>query len=328
MTALNANLMARHALPSDDQAARLRELVGRRAPQRQRPAPPPAPPQRETTPPTERADTPAQPAVRHARVIAITSGKGGVGKTNLAVNLAGTLARAGKKVVLLDADMGLANADVLCGLDLRHNLAHVVARRKSLDEVLAVGPGGFRLAAGATGLARMADLPAGEHGRLLNALDSLEDSADLILVDTGAGISPNVLSFTRAADDVLVVTTPEPTAVTDAYATIKVVLRGREKGSGPRVSLLVNQAKHAAEAKNVYERVAKVAAQFLGVALDDAGFIPADKAVTRAVRARKPFVIAEPRSDAARAVERLAARLETGVAGQRRGGFFGRLTGR
>ncbi len=319
MTAMNANIANTfgRSAPVDDQATRLRQLMGQRRATR----PVEAPPAQLPTP---------EPVTRRARVIAVTSGKGGVGKTNIAVNLAGVLAQAGKSVVLLDADMGLANADVLCGLNLTHNLAHVVARRRSLDDVLATGPGGFRLAAGATGLARMADLPAAEHDRLLAALDSLERSADIILVDTGAGISPNVLSFTRSADDVLVVTTPEPTAVTDAYATIKVVLRGRQdREGGPRVSLLVNQAKGASEARSVFERVAKVAAQFLGVAIDDAGFVPSDKAVTRAVRSRKPFAISEPTSPAAAAVLRLAARLEQGVVAPHKAGrFFGRLAHR
>src|SRR5687767_6237710 len=152
---------------------------------------------------------------RRASVIAITSGKGGVGKSNVAVNLAIKLSAAGKRVVLLDADLGLANADVLCGVDLRSNLSHVIARKKELHEVMVKAPGGFRLIGGASGLARMADLSDLERQRIVSALAELEESADIILIDTGAGISPNVLSFTRAADQVLVLTTPEPTAITD-----------------------------------------------------------------------------------------------------------------
>src|SRR5258708_99872 len=158
-----------------------------------------------------------------ALVIAVTSGKGGVGKSNIAVNLAVKFAGAGKDVVLLDADLGLANADVLCNLDLPCNLSHVIARKKDLRDVMYKAPGGFRMIGGASGLARMADLTEFDRQRIINALAELEKSVDIILIDTGARISPNVLSFTRAADDVLVVTTPEPTAITDAYAVIKVI---------------------------------------------------------------------------------------------------------
>src|SRR5688572_2823429 len=193
------------------------------------------------------------PRRQRATVVAITSGKGGVGKSNVAVNLAITLAGAGKRVTLLDADLGLANADVLCNVDLRTNLSHVIARKKELSDVLVKAPGGFNLIGGASGLARMADLTDDDRQRLVDALGELEQQADVILIDTGAGISPNVLSFTRAADHVLVVTTPEPTAITDAYAVIKVISRD---GTDRRLSLLVNQARSPAEARVVYERIA------------------------------------------------------------------------
>jgi flagellar biosynthesis protein FlhG len=258
---------------------------------------------------------PAAPVARpRARVIAITSGKGGVGKSNLAVNLAARFAQAGRRTVLLDADMGLANADVLCGMNLRLNLAHVIARRASLNEILAAAPGGFRLIGGASGLAKMADLPDEEHRRLLGALAELERSSDLMLIDTGAGISRNVLSFTAAADHVLVITTPEPTAIADAYAMIKVISRQQQGQASRPISLVVNQVKSAAEARAVFERMAKVALQFLGVKLGDAGFMPLDPAVSAAVRNRKPFLLASPRCPASVCVTRLATRLEAGLA--------------
>src|SRR5438105_14080714 len=203
---------------------------------------------------------------RRASVIAVTSGKGGVGKSNVAVNLAIKFASAGKNVVLLDADLGLANADVLCNIHLPGNLSHVIARKKELRDVMVRAPGGFHLIGGASGLARMADLTDFDRQRLVDALGELEQRCDIILIDTGAGISPNVLSFTRAADHVLIVTTPEPTAITDAYAVIKVISRD---GSPRRLSLLVNQARGPAEALVVHERIAKVAQQFLGVRVMD-----------------------------------------------------------
>jgi flagellar biosynthesis protein FlhG len=258
-----------------------------------------------------------------ATVIAITSGKGGVGKSNVAVNLAIRFAKGGKDVVLLDADLGLANADVLCNVDLPANLSHVISRKRELRDVLVQAPGGFRLIGGASGLARMADLSDGDRARLVDAMAELEHSADIILVDTGAGISPNVLSFTRAADHVLVVTTPEPTAITDAYAVIKVVSRdpGRR-----RISLLVNQARSPGEARLVHDRIARVAKQFLGATVFDAGHVMSDEAVPTAVRRRVPFVLGQPTCPAGQGITQLAMRLESGIVADREpGGFFNRM---
>jgi flagellar biosynthesis protein FlhG len=275
----------------------------------------------------EEAGVPAH----RATVIAITSGKGGVGKTNISVNLAIRLAEAGKAVVLLDADLGLANADVLCNIDLPANLSHVIARRKDLSEVLVSAPGGFSLIGGASGLARMADLTDADRQRIVNAMNELESRADVILIDTGAGISPNVLAFTRAADHVLVVTTPEPTAITDAYAVIKVISRADKSRpfadpNERRISLLVNQAKNESEARIVHDRIARVARQFLNVRIFDGGFIPSDEQVSIAVRKRSPFVISAPKSPASHAVNQLAIRLQQGVVATNDGGFFNRMS--
>src|SRR6476659_405202 len=263
---------------------------------------------------------------RRASVIAVTSGKGGVGKSNVAVNLAIQLSAAGKQVVLLDADLGLANADVLCNVDLPHNLSHVIARQKQLSEVVVSAPGGFRLIGGASGLARMADLTDHDRERIIHAMSELEQQVDVILIDTGAGISPNVLSFTRAADHVLIVTTPEPTAITDAYAVVKVLSKD---GSERRVSLLVNQVRSANEAKVVYGRIAQVAKQFLGVSVLEAGYVMSDEAVPQAVRRRTPFVLGSPKCAASLCVAQLAMRLEQGVVGaavdQAGAGFFTRM---
>jgi flagellar biosynthesis protein FlhG len=259
---------------------------------------------------------------RRASVIAVTSGKGGVGKSNIAVNLAIKFSAAGKEVVLLDADLGLANADVLCNIDLPHNLSHVIARKKELREVIVKTPGGFGLIGGASGLARMADLSDSDRQRLINALAELESRADVLIIDTGAGISPNVLAFTRAADHVLVVTTPEPTAITDAYAVIKVLSRD---GAERRISLLVNQVTSAGEGRVVHDRIAKVARQFLSVTVFDAGYVLRDEQVPLAVRRRQPFVLGSPRCPASTCISQLAIRLEQGVAGAASGGFFNRM---
>lgn len=279
---------------------------------------------RERTYQEENATEPEAQAPRRASVIAVTSGKGGVGKTNIAVNLAIKLASAGKQVVLLDADLGLANADVICNIDLPANLSHVIARRKDLSDVLVEAPGGFRLIGGASGLARMADLTDIDRQRIVTALGELEQQADVILIDTGAGISPNVLAFTRAADHVLIVTTPEPTAITDAYAVVKVISRDQAVG---RISLLVNNARNPNEARVVHERISKVARQFLGVSVFDAGSVPADEQVSLAVRKRTPFALSAPRSAASHAVAQLAIRLEQGVAASTQAeSFFARMS--
>ncbi len=263
-------------------------------------------------------------AHRRATVIAVTSGKGGVGKSNIAVNLAIQFAAARKKVVLLDADLGLANADVLCSVNLPFNLSHVIARKKELHEVMINAPGGFRLIGGASGLARMADLSDFDRQRIIASMGELEQQADIILIDTGAGISPNVLAFTKAADHVLVVTTPEPTAITDAYAVIKVLSRD---AIDRRVSLLVNQVRSPAEARVVHGRISKVAKQFLNVSVLDAGYVVADEAVQSAVRRRVPFVLYSPRSPAAHCIAQLAMRLEKGAGAQiDSAGFFNRMS--
>lgn len=284
------------------------------------------------------AKSPRPPVGSRASVIAVTSGKGGVGKSNVAVNLAVRFAAAGKRVLLVDADLGLANADVLCNVEVPFNLSHVVARRKTLREVVVRVPlggaggergAGFDLVGGASGLARMADLDEGGRKLLTDGLAELEANTDVVLIDTGAGISANVLGFCRSADNILVVTTPEPTAITDAYAMIKSIAPSQPGPTAERkISLLVNQAKSREEARAVYERVAKVARQFLGVNVLDAGHVVADEAVGAAVRRRTPVVVHDPRCPASACLMQLAMRLEPGVVPERARGFFARWLSR
>ncbi len=261
-----------------------------------------------------------------AQTIAVTSGKGGVGKTNLAVNLATVLASLNRKVVLLDADMGLANADIICNVQPRYNLAHVVAGQKTLAEVVAPVPAGFSLVAGASGLSRMADLTEGDRHRLLVELETLQDTTDVLIIDTGAGIGRNVLAFTAAADQVVVVTTPEPTAITDAYAVIKVLVRCGTAGS---INVMVNQAKSRDEAKMVHERIAGVCRQFLKADVNFGGYVVADPSVPDSVRKRSPFAIQYPKCQATQCVVAWANRIDHHVdiqaADPNKGGFFARL---
>ena len=252
-------------------------------------------------------DTGPASVPRIAQTLAITSGKGGVGKTTISVNLAVQLARMGRRVVLLDADLGTANADVICNLHAPATLAHVVAGTRDLDEVVVDAPGGFKLIPGASGLANMANLDAHERDRLAAQMRRLESSCDVLLIDTGAGVGPNVLSFCAAAERLLVVTTPEPTSITDAYAVIKTI---HHQTLHPDIRLLVNQVKDEAEARAVFARIAGVCDRFLGLSPSYAGHVLRDAQVPQAVRKRRPFVLEAPRSKASECVLTLAHRLD------------------
>ncbi|MBB6430758.1 MinD/ParA family protein [Algisphaera agarilytica] len=249
--------------------------------------------------------TRAQP--RLAQTLAITSGKGGVGKTTVTVNLAVQLARLGRRVVLLDADLGTANADVMCNVNARSTLAHVVAGQRELEDIIVDAPGGFRLVPGASGLANMANLSAHEHDRLNAQMRRLESSCDVLLIDTGAGVGPNVLSFCVAAERLLVVTTPEPTSITDAYAVIKTI---NAQTSHPDIRLLVNMVENEAEARAVFARINGVCQRFLGLSPNYAGHVVTDAKVSRAVRQRRPFVLDTPNTKASVCVLSLAHRLD------------------
>lgn len=240
-----------------------------------------------------RPESPAEPAYRFARALAITSGKGGVGKSTLAVNLAICLTRMGRRVVLVDADLGTANADVLCNLNPSATLAQVVAGRASLEQVALAAPGGFRLIPGASGLAQVAALSPQERQRLIAQFHHLEREADILLIDTGAGVGPNVLGFLAAVDDWLVVTSPDPTAITDAYALIKSGLRqvARHGQRRPQVRLLVNMVRDQSEARSVYTRIAGVTKRFLDLPLRYAGYVPFDAEIQKSIRERRPFAL-------------------------------------
>lgn len=269
----------------------------------------------------ERAET----ARSAARVIAVTSGKGGVGKSNVAVNLAISFVRAGKRVLLLDADLGTANVDVLCNLPPGiGTIAHMVEGRRTLEEAIIDAPGGFRLIPGASGLANIAALDEPRRKRLVEQMHLLETDADIILIDTGAGVSPNVLSFLVSADQQLVVTTPEPTAMADAYAVIKSVHRQTDERD---IRLLVNMVRNRGEAMKVFERIDNVSRRFLREHIWYAGYMATDVLVGRSVRARVPFALEYPRCEAARCLATVAKRLLNDVSAPPRGGLLRRMWG-
>ena len=273
---------------------------------------------------------PEPPVKRSARVLTVTSGKGGVGKTNVTVNLAIALSEQGYRVVILDADFGLANIDVLFGIVPQHTLLDVVRNRKNILEILTDGPRNTRFISGGSGVEDLLKLDRQQIARFIDNMALLDKLADIIIVDTGAGLSDNVMSFIMAADEVLLVTTPEPTSITDAYALIKMVSnRDRTK----RIRLVVNRAENSMEANDVLNKLVLVADRFLGLKLEPAGYIINDDAVTRAVKQQQPFMILYPRSQAARNVKEMSAKLmstENADETQQNYGiraFFNRLVG-
>jgi len=259
----------------------------------------------------------------HTRTIAVTSGKGGVGKSNLALNLSILLAGAGNRVALVDGDMGLANLDLLAGVEVKGNISHVIAGKRELADIIIDLPCGIQLVPGASGLAKLADLSQFRRAALVRDLAQLEADNDIVLVDTAAGIGQDVLYFATSADNVLVVTVPEPTAIADAYAVIKVLTQHGYEG---QISVLVNMAPGRGEARMTYQRIANVARQFLGVRLLDAGYVLADAKVREAVRKREPFVLTHPRCSASRCMAVLATKLCAGGAlVEKTEGFFRRV---
>lgn len=268
--------------------------------------------------------------IKLARAIAVSSGKGGVGKSNLAVNLAVAMSSFGLKVGLLDADLGMANADVLCNVSPKMTLEHVVAGRCKLWEAMLLAPGGFRLIPGASGVTKLAEISENNRRGLLSQLAALERVADVLIIDTGAGISPNVLSFAAAAHTAVVTTTPEPTSMTDAYGMIKALLSRAPDAS---VELVVNMVQSEDEAQHVFDRMDKVCRTFLRRRLIYAGAVPTDRAVPAAVRHRVPFILYAPEAPATAAVQNVARRLvgledaASPVQPEQRGGFFSRLAG-
>lgn len=235
------------------------------------------------------------------RIMAVTSGKGGVGKTNVSVNLSLALIEQGFRVLLVDVDLGMANADIVLGISPSYNLGHVLAGSKLVSEVLVDGPNGLKVLAGGTGLYELANLSVPRLDAFVRALDELNDF-DFILLDTGAGIHRNVISFALAATEVLVVTTPEPTAITDAYGLIKVVL---QQNPQTPIHLIVNMAHSPQEAELAASKLATVVRQFLGRDIRYAGYILYDQHVVSSVSEQRPVLLAYPSSLTSRAIRRI-----------------------
>ena len=242
------------------------------------------------------------------QVIAVSGGKGGVGKTNVSINLAVALAEIGRKVMVLDADLGLANIDVILGLHPEFDLSHVLKGEKTLQEITVEGPLGIKLIPGASGIQHMAELSPAEHAGIISAFSEIGSDIDTLIVDTAAGISDTVISFTRASQEVIVVVCDEPASITDAYAIMK--LLNKEYGS-TRFRILANMVRTPQEGRDLYNKMCAVTDRYLDVMLGFMGAIPYDDNLKKAVKSQKPVVTAFPRSKAAQAFKNLARKVES-----------------
>jgi len=275
-------------------------------------------------------NTPVKPVARpanRARVITVTSGKGGVGKTNLSVNMALAFARLGKKVIVMDADLGLANVNVMLNMIPKYNLYHVIKKQKTIREILVETEYGISIVAGASGFSQIANMGEDDRKDFISELDTLSN-ADIIIIDTSAGVSSNVLDFIAAADDAVIITTPEPTAITDAYGIIKIIATEYDS-LNVGLKLVVNRAKGAAQAKNVADRMINITGQFLNLKVEYLGFIYDDVSVSHAVLRQKPFMVVDPKCKASICVQHIVERMDRNRPGESTGfgGMFKRLFG-
>ncbi|MDR2070414.1 MAG: MinD/ParA family protein [Treponema sp.] len=252
------------------------------------------------------------------RIITVTSGKGGVGKTNVSVNMALAYARLGKKVIVMDADLGLANVNVMLNLIPKFNLYHVIRKQKTMREIMMDTEYGISIVAGASGFSKIANLNEKERQEFINEIETLSH-ADIVIVDTSAGVSDNVLDFIAAADDAVIITTPEPTAITDAYGIIKIIATEIDN-LNMGIKLVVNRVKSAADAKKVADRMTNIAGQFLNLKVDYLGFIYDDTMVSQAVIRQKPFMVIDPKCKASLCVQHIVGRMEKSDT-RERGGF-------
>lgn len=244
------------------------------------------------------------PTKLDARIIAISSGKGGVGKTNVTVNLGLALAKLGKKVVLLDADLGLSNVDVVMGIVPKYNLFHLIQHQKTIEEIMVEGPLGIKVISGGSGMLDLVNLSDEEIIKLLESFAKLNDYADYLLIDTGAGINKSVFSFIHAANEVIMVISPDPTSITDAYAVIKNIVKGDKQ-----IKVIINKAESHKEGYDVFHKINSATRRFLGIELESMGILLDDPNVKRAVKLQKPFLLNSPNAIASKGIELIAYNL-------------------
>lgn len=234
--------------------------------------------------------------LKPVQVIAVTAGKGGVGKTNISVNVSLALAKKNKKVLLLDADLGLANIDVLLGLSAQNNLSHVIQGQCQMEDIILEGPQGLKVIPASSGTDKMTQLSMHEHLGIINAFNELTEDLDYLIIDTAAGISDTVLSFARSSQELLVVVCDEPTSLTDAYALIKVMSK---RYGWQKFHILANMVRSPKEGRDLFNKLHRVTEHFLDVTLDYLGAIPFDEKLRKAVRKQKPVLEVYPQSEAA-----------------------------
>jgi len=271
-----------------DQATRLREIINQKKPF------------------NSVIENPKEDQETNARVICITSGKGGVGKTNFTSNLAISLGKLNKRVVIIDADLGLANVDVVLGVIPEYTLLDVIKDNKDITEVMKIGPEGIKIISGGSGILDLVDMPKESLSILIEEFDKIQEHADIILIDTGAGLSKSVLSFALAAKEVIVVATPEPTSITDAYAMIKtIIMEDRDKD----IKVIINRVDDMKEGSIAFSKLRNVSKKFLNVEIKELGFIPEDISVRKAVKAQSPFLLEYPNSFISESIEKIALKL-------------------
>lgn len=243
------------------------------------------------------------------RVIAVTSGKGGVGKTNFTVNLALSLIDFGYRVIVLDGDLGLANVDIACGITPRFTLEHLLSGEKSIEEILVYGPKGLGILPGGSGVQDLANIERAHLENVIRNLGRLEGLADILIIDTGAGLGHTVLNFLKASDDIILLTTPEPTALTDAYGMLKALHSEAEQNKEEKnlqINVVVNRVRHENDAKATFERLENAVHKFLHGSVSLLGWVYEDPSVGRAVMNQEPLAISNPMSSAYRCIQWIA----------------------
>ncbi|MBD3610703.1 MAG: MinD/ParA family protein [Gammaproteobacteria bacterium] len=241
------------------------------------------------------------------RVITVTSGKGGVGKTNVSVNLAMAMIETGKDVMIMDADLGLANVDVMLGLHPRYNLSHVISGEMAMEDIILEGPAGLKMVPAASGTQMMAGLSPTQHAGIIRSFSELHQNLDVLIVDTAAGISDSVVAFSKASQEVIVVVCDEPASITDAYALIK--LLNRDHGLN-RFRVVANMVASVEQGRDVYEKIARVTDRYLYVEMDYMGAVPFDPALKQAVQKQQPVFSYQPHAPSSEAFRQLVSSTE------------------
>ncbi len=259
--------------------------------------------------------------ISNARVIAVTSGKGGVGKSTTSINLALAFRKLGKRVIILDADFGLANVEVMFGVIPKYNLADMMFKGMSLKEIITEGPDGVGFISGGSGIAKLVDLDKEQIKRMINKMNELEELADVVIIDTGAGISSSVMEFLTASPETVIVTTPEPTSITDSYALLKaLVLNENFNPAYSKIKMISNRVSGEKEGKNIYDKLNVVTQKFLQLDMEYLGIVPYDAQLGKAVMNQKPVTLMYPDAISSKSYEKIVDILENGKPEEKTGG--------